>query len=118
MGGQLHGVEPPRVRGPRREHRERGVLLIHERLGLNSYVPGWRETLFLKPREFPIEVSKPKEREVLPEEDILQVHASVMSELERLKWRIQRLENRDRITEEEIDRLRYIQEELQQILAA
>ncbi|HNY66137.1 MAG TPA: MBL fold metallo-hydrolase [Deltaproteobacteria bacterium] len=92
--------------------------LIHERLGLNSYVPGWRETLFLKPREFPIEVSKPKEEKFSPEEDILQVHASVMSELERLKWRIQRLENRDRITEEEIDRLRYIQEELQQILAA
>ncbi len=92
--------------------------VIHERFGLKSYVPGWRETLFLKPREYPIEVGRPKEEKPTIGEDMLQIHAEVLSELERLKWRIQRVENREKITEEEIDRLKYIQEELQQILAA
>jgi len=91
---------------------------VHERFGLKTYVPGWRETLFIKPREFPIETAKPKEEKPAVKEDMLQVHNEVMNELERLKWRIQRVENKDKITEEEIDRLRYIQEELQQILAA
>jgi metallo-beta-lactamase family protein len=90
--------------------------LLHERYGLKTYVPGWRETLFLKPKEFAVEVSKASEEKFTLGTDLLQVHAGVQSELEKLKWRIQRAENRDKITEEEIDRLRYIQEELQQIL--
>jgi metallo-beta-lactamase family protein len=92
--------------------------LLHEKYGLKAYVPGWRETLFLKPKEFAVEVSKASEEKFAVGEDILKVHANIQSELEKLKWRIQRAENHDKITEEELDRLRYIQEELQQILAA
>ena len=92
--------------------------LIHQRLGLESYVPGWRETLFLKPREFPIEVAPAKEEVLDLSDDMLQAYQSVVGELEQLKWRIRRADGRIRITEEDIDRLKYIQEELRQILAA
>lgn len=92
--------------------------LIHERLGLKSYVPGWRETLFLKPREFPIEVAPAKEEALTLGDDMFQVYRSVAGELEQLQWRIKHADGRIRITEEDIDRLKYIQEELRQILAA
>jgi len=49
---------------------------------------------------------------------MLQAYQSVVGELEQLKWRIRRADGRIRITEEDIDRLKYIQEELRQILAA
>ncbi|MBN2299028.1 MAG: MBL fold metallo-hydrolase [Deltaproteobacteria bacterium] len=90
--------------------------LITDRLGLKTYVPSWRESLILKPREMPIEVTAAREEEVTIGEDMIQVYAEVEGELNRLRWRIHRAENKDRITEEDIDRLRYIQEELQQIL--
>jgi metallo-beta-lactamase family protein len=93
--------------------------LVHQELGFKSYVPGWRETLFLKPREFPIEVAPPAPEEVVNlGDDMLQVYQAVSSELDQLRWRIKRADGRIRISEEDIDRLRYIQEELQQILAA
>jgi metallo-beta-lactamase family protein len=95
------------------------AALVHEKLGFTSYVPGWRETLFLKPREFPIEVAAPAvEEEINLGGDMLQVYQQVARELEQLQGRIHRADGRVKITEEEIDRLRYIQEELQQILAA
>jgi hypothetical protein len=92
--------------------------LVHEKFGLKTYVPGWRETLFLKPKEFAVEVSRAAEEKSTLGTDILKVHAGVLTELEKLKWRIQRAENHEKITEDELDRLRYIQEELQQILSA
>lgn len=94
------------------------AALVHERLGFRSYVPGWREALFLKPREFPIEVAAPAVEEVDLGQDMLQVYQQVSRELERLQERIRQADGRVRITEEDIDRLKYIQEELQQILAA
>ncbi len=90
--------------------------LIGERFGLNTYVPSWRESLILKPREFPIEVAAAGEEVVNLGEDMLRVYAEVEKELGRVKARIQRAESRQRIVDEDIDRLRYIQEELQQIL--
>ena len=92
--------------------------LVQERFGMKTHVPAWRETLFLKPREFAVEVPRPVEVKPALGEDLLKVHAGVLSELEKLKRRIERAETREKITEEEIDRLRYIQEELQQILSA
>ena len=93
--------------------------LIHQELGFKSYVPGWRETLFLKPREFPIEIVPPAPEEVVNlGEDMLQAYQAISSELDQLMWRIKRADGRIKITEEDIDRLRYIQEELKQILVA
>jgi len=90
--------------------------LIADRLKLKTYVPSWRESLILKPREIPIEVAAAKDEEVMFAEDMIQVYAEVESELNRLRWRIHRAENKDRITDDDIDRLRYIQEEIRQIL--
>ncbi|HQI01483.1 MAG TPA: MBL fold metallo-hydrolase [Deltaproteobacteria bacterium] len=92
--------------------------LIHDRLGLKTYVPSWKETLFLKPKEFAVEIKRAGDEKLVLGNGMLKAYEDVSAELERLKWRIKRAENRDRITEEEIERLRYIQDELQQILAA
>jgi len=89
---------------------------IHRELGLKAYVPSWRESLILKPREMPIEVAAAPEEVVTLGEDMLQVYAGVENEISQLKWRIKRAENREKITDEDIDRLRYIQEELRQML--
>jgi metallo-beta-lactamase family protein len=91
--------------------------IVNERFDLKTYVPSWRENLFLKPRELPIEVAPAKEEVVALDEDMTQVYAEMESEVARLKWRIKRAENKERITEEDIDRLKYIHDELQQILA-
>jgi len=92
------------------------ATLIHDNFGVKTHVPGWRETLFLKPREMPIEVAPAEQEVVALDKDMLQVYAGVEEEISRLKWRIKREGNREKITDEDIDRLRYIQEELQQIL--
>jgi len=64
----------------------------------------------------PIEVAAAREEEITLGEDMMQVYTEVESELNRLRWRIHRAENKARIMDDDIDRLRYIQEELQQIL--
>ena len=89
---------------------------IHNQFGMKTYVPSWRESLILKPKEMPIEVAAAPEEVVSLGEDMLQVYTEVEHELSRLKWRIKRVENREKISDEDVDRLRYIQEELQQIL--
>jgi hypothetical protein len=49
---------------------------------------------------------------------MLQAYQAVSSELDQLMWRIKRADGRIKIAEDDIDRLRYIEEELQQILVA
>lgn len=92
--------------------------LLNDRFGLKAYVPSWKETLFLKPKEFAVEVKRAGEEKLAIGDGMLKIHADVSAELEKLKWRIKRAENQEKITEEELERLKYIQDELQQILAA
>ncbi|HDP26188.1 MAG TPA: MBL fold metallo-hydrolase [Deltaproteobacteria bacterium] len=92
--------------------------LVSDRLGFEAHVPQWRETLFLKPKEFPYEVSTIEEKPLDLGAELMSAYADVERELGVLRTRIENQQYRARISDEEIDRLRYIQEEIQSILAA
>ncbi len=90
--------------------------LVKTRLGLNTYVPRWRESLVLKPKEFSTQA--PVIAEVVDlRADMLSAYAAVEKQLTTLRLKIEKEENRARITDEDIDRLKYIEEELKEILA-
>ena len=83
---------------------------------MTAYVPRWRERLILKAKEFAVQAPTPEEAPVDQKTDMLAVFADVERQLSILKKRIEKDENRVRITDEEIDRLRYVEEELGGIL--
>jgi len=90
--------------------------LVKTRLGLHTYVPRWRESLVLKPKEFSAQA--PVIAEVVDlRADMLGAYAAVEKQLTTLRLKIEKEENRARITDEDIDRLKYIEEELKEILA-
>jgi hypothetical protein len=95
---------------------EEFARLITEKIGLTAYVPRWRERLILKAKEFLAQAPVPEEAPVDQKTDMLAVFADVERQLSILKKRIEKDENRVRITDEEIDRLRYVEEELGGIL--
>ena len=95
---------------------EEFARLITEKIGLTAYVPRWRERLVLKAKEFLAQAPAPEEAPVDQKTDMLTVVADVERQLAILKERIEKDENRVRITDEEIDRLRYVEEELGGIL--
>lgn len=95
---------------------EEFARLITEKIGLTAYVPRWRERLILKAKEFLAQAPAPEEAPVDQKADMLAVFADVERQLAILKKRIEKDENRVRITDEEIDRLRYVEEELGGIL--
>jgi len=85
---------------------------IRENYGLDSHVPVWKERLFLKPREMAVEAPPLEEA---PAVDILQLSLNSIidleKELDRLKKNLRK--RAGEISMEDIDRLKYIQEELQ-----
>jgi metallo-beta-lactamase family protein len=89
---------------------------IRETCGLSVYVPRYRETLLLKPRE--IEVEPPKPAAAAPNYGILAQNALVDLErdLKELKKRAQEAGSQGRVDEEDMERLRIIREELQNML--
>jgi metallo-beta-lactamase family protein len=95
---------------------EEFARLITERIGLAAFVPGWRERLILKPKEFIAQAPVPEEVPLDLRADMLAVFNDVERQLAILKKRIEKDEYRTRITDEEIDRLRYVEEELGGIL--
>ncbi|MBW1997817.1 MAG: MBL fold metallo-hydrolase [Deltaproteobacteria bacterium] len=90
---------------------------IRGAFGLEVYVPRWKERLILKPREIAFE--PPGEKE--PEEDIHLLMLNRIIDLERevkaLKGSIKRGRGGKRISEDELDRLAYIREEIRDILS-
>jgi metallo-beta-lactamase family protein len=91
--------------------------LVTERTGLSAHVPGWRERLILKAREFAVEAPVREEAPADLKADMMTVYADVQRQIDALRVRIQKEANLARITDDEIDRLRYIEEELREILA-
>ncbi len=95
---------------------EEFARLITEKIGLVAYVPHWRERLILKAKEFITQAPAPEEAPVDTKAYMLTVFADVERQLAILKKRIEKDEYRTLITEDEIDRLRYVEEELSGIL--
>jgi metallo-beta-lactamase family protein len=92
--------------------------LVNSRLGLQSYVPRWRENLILKPKEFIAQAPAVAEVPVDLRSDMMGVFAGIERQISMLKGKIEKEGDRARVTDEDIDRLKYIQEELNEILAS
>jgi metallo-beta-lactamase family protein len=85
---------------------------IKERLGLDAYIPKWKERLVLKPRE--VVVEKAAEPEALPDFQTAMFNTIVdlENQLKRLKKIVQ---SRKKVEEEDLDRMKYIEEEIKGI---
>jgi metallo-beta-lactamase family protein len=85
---------------------------IKQQLRLDVYIPKWRERLVLKPRE--VVVEKAAEPEVLP--DFQTAMFNTLVDLEnRLKTLKKIVQSGKKIEEEDVDRMKYIEEEIRGI---
>ena len=92
------------------------ATLIHEKYGMEVHVPKWKESLILKAKEV---VRKEKPPEAMPREisqTMLNKVIDLEHEIEKLKQRLKKKDEKTPINEDDINRLEYIQEELQGIL--
>jgi metallo-beta-lactamase family protein len=89
---------------------------INSRFGMETRVPQWKERLILKPRE----VVREAPEDAGPDADFRQEMLNSVIDLEKavdlMKRRLNKIEA-DRISEDDVDSLRYIREELETILA-
>ena len=90
---------------------------IREHFDLKVHVPRWKDRLVLKAREMTLE-SVEKET-VSPEiqTTMLNTIVDLENEIEALTQRIKMSKREGGITEYDVDRLRYVQEELKSVLA-
>ena len=89
---------------------------ITERFGLETHVPRWKERLILKPREVAYE--KPLEDKPLVDTKNIMLNTIIDLEkaLNSLKKIVKTKQTEDKLGEDDIERLEYIQEELQEML--
>ena len=87
---------------------------IRESFNLAVHVPGWREQLILKPRE--ISVEKPVVEEPAPtmSSALLNTILEMESHLNVLKTQVE--SRQEDIQQDDVDRMKYILEELQEVL--
>ncbi len=86
---------------------------IRQLLGLEVHIPKWKERLVLKPREVVVEAAPEAEAA----SDLRGLMLNAILDLEReLKLLGKRVKSYERIGEEDVDRLKYIQEEIKGIL--
>jgi metallo-beta-lactamase family protein len=86
---------------------------IRELLGLEVHIPKWKERLILKPREVVVETSPEPEASSDLQKLMMNTILNLENELKLLR---NRANSREKIEEEDVDRLRYIQEEIKGIL--
>jgi metallo-beta-lactamase family protein len=90
--------------------------MIREKFGMEVHVPKWKESLSLKAREV---VREEGPAEVMPPEisqAMLNKVIDLEHEIEKLKKRLKEKDEKATITDEDVSKLEYIQEELQGIL--
>jgi metallo-beta-lactamase family protein len=90
---------------------------IEETYNLTVHVPKWKERLILKPREVTFEEVEAPEPLPDMEEMLSNTIIDLENELKALKKRIKSKETGEKIEDDDVDRLKYIQEELQEILS-
>jgi metallo-beta-lactamase family protein len=86
---------------------------IRELLGLEVHIPKWKERLILKPREVVVETSPEPEASSDLQKLMMNTILNLENELKLLR---NRANSHEKIEEEDVDRLRYIQEEIKGIL--
>jgi len=91
---------------------------IRERLHLIAHIPTWRERLILKPKDLATE--KPAAEEEAPDVKALMLNTIIdlENELKTLRKKVQSAEVDRDIGEDEIDRLRYIQDDLKSVFGS
>ena len=89
---------------------------IREKFKLEVHVPQWKERLILKPRE--VSYERAEEPEPLPDVRNMMLNSviDVEKELKRLRKRISAMDKPDGLEPEEVDRLAFLKEELQNIM--
>jgi metallo-beta-lactamase family protein len=86
---------------------------IKERLGLDVVIPEWKERLVLRPRE--VVVEKAAEPEIVP--DFQAAMFNTIIDLENhLKSLKKRVQSRKDLKEDDVDRLKYIEEEIKAVV--
>ena len=90
---------------------------IKEKFHLEAHVPQWKENLILKPKKMPLEVEEEREAPIDYSQRMLNNIIDLEKELNKLKKRIQVKEAKEKINEDDVDKLKYVQEELQDILS-
>jgi metallo-beta-lactamase family protein len=88
---------------------------IKEKLQLTTHVPSWKEQLILKAREVTIEKSVAEEISPSMSSTLLNTILEMEGELMELKGRVESKKAKIQVQEEDVDRMKYIQEELQVI---
>jgi metallo-beta-lactamase family protein len=91
---------------------------IHERFNLETYVPRWKQRLVLKPREANYEEPPTEEALVNMQTIMMNTIIDLENELNALKKRVNSNEMGDKIDEDDVGLLKYLQEELQTILSS
>ena len=86
------------------------AVAIRERFGLDAYIPRWREVLSLEPREVAPEIL-PEAVPAARKENMLALIGDLEAELSRLKEQFAANENK--ISEDDIERLSDIRDDLQ-----
>jgi metallo-beta-lactamase family protein len=86
---------------------------IKDRLGLDVYIPKWKERLVLKPRE--VVVEEAAEPEAPPDYQTAMFNTAVDLE-NQLKTLKKVIQSRKTVGEGDVDRLKYVEEEIAQLL--
>jgi len=91
---------------------------IEERLHLVTHIPTWKERLILKPRDLSWE--KPPAEEAAPDAKTMMLNSIIdlENELKSLRKKVQSAEADTDVGEEEVDRLKYIQDELKSVFVS
>jgi metallo-beta-lactamase family protein len=90
---------------------------IKKKFDLDVHVPEWKETLILKPREVVSEIIPAKAAPTDTDRDMLNTIIDLKKELDRLKKQLENKERKGTINEDDIDKLKDIQNEVKAILA-
>ena len=88
---------------------------IQERLNLIAHVPKWKERLILKPREVVSEKPPVEAEEADMKTPMLNTIIDLENELKALRKRVKSGEMGEMVGKDEIDRLKYIQDELDSV---
>ena len=89
---------------------------LKEKFQLEVHVPQWKERLILKPREMSFE--KPEEQAPVPDVKNMMLNSliDIENELKRLRKKVSEQSAPDGLGTEDVDRLAYLREELQNML--
>jgi len=90
---------------------------IREKFGLDVYVPRWKETLTLKPKEVILGVAPEEIAAEDKSQNMLDTIIDLERELSRLKMQLKEEEKKKKINEDDLVRLKSLHQELQAVMS-